>query len=174
MYNLSTTSTSKIYVNTNIHEFFHIASDANLGVEKYCTCKVMVLNIYMNKNFYYKSCMEYYRKLVEAESKFYCANCSKDVDYPKLNYFNTILFSYMLKVLVSDKTRSAWSFLFDKEVEKVIRNNIETLVELYLKDGLTSNTLKLLMNELIAHRFVFQVKLNYYNIQRGSQMFIIS
>ncbi|KAI5671356.1 hypothetical protein M9H77_11720 [Catharanthus roseus] len=55
--------------------------------EKYYTCKVMVL--YMNNEFYYKSCMVH--------------------------------------------VESAWFVLFYKEVEKVIRHDIETIVQLYLK-----------------------------------------
>ncbi|KAI5649587.1 hypothetical protein M9H77_35592 [Catharanthus roseus] len=74
------------------------------------------------------SCVVWYKKLVEIESKFYYANCSKDVDYPKLRY--------MLKVLASDITGSAWFVLFDKEVEKVIGNDIKKIVELYLKQAI--------------------------------------
>ncbi|KAI5662586.1 hypothetical protein M9H77_21909 [Catharanthus roseus] len=98
--------------------------------------------IYMNNDFYYNSFVVC-RKLMEIESKFYCVSCSKEVEYLKLRY--------MLKVLATDETGSAWLVLFDKEVEKVIGHDIETVVELYLKDGWASNTLKLMMNDLITH-----------------------
>ncbi|KAI5663669.1 hypothetical protein M9H77_22992 [Catharanthus roseus] len=117
-----------------ISELFQITSDANLEVEKYCTCKVMVLSIDMNNQFYYKSCIV--RKLVEIGSKFYCASYSKDVDYPKAfqcyvihinnsRHINIYECVYMLNVLASDKTGSAWFVLFDKEVKNVIGNDIE-------------------------------------------------
>ncbi|KAI5655133.1 hypothetical protein M9H77_32320 [Catharanthus roseus] len=100
-----------------ISELFRIVSYAY----KY----VMVLSIDMNRDLYYKSCVVCYRKSVDIESKFYCANCSKDVDYPKL--------MYILKVLASNETGSAWFVLFDKMVEKVIGHDIEIVVELNLK-----------------------------------------
>ncbi|KAI5672191.1 hypothetical protein M9H77_12555 [Catharanthus roseus] len=168
MYNLSTTSASKVYANINIHEvnayetrktiseLFHIVSDANPEVEKCYTCKVIVLSIDMNNDFYYKSSIVCYRKLMEIESKFY------------------FVVRYMLNVLAGIEIISAWFILFDKEIEKVIGYNIKTVVELYLEDGWASNTLKLIMNDLISHRFVFEVKLNNYNIQRGSQRFTVS
>lgn len=40
---------------------------------------------------------------------------------------------YMLRALASDKTGNAWFVLFDKEVEKVIGQNTEMLIEIYLK-----------------------------------------
>ncbi|KAI5667172.1 hypothetical protein M9H77_17025 [Catharanthus roseus] len=101
-----------------ISEFFRIVSNVNPEVEKYYTCKVMVLSIDMNNDFYYKSCVVCYIKLVKTESKFYCANCSKDVDYPK--------FRYMLKMLASDEIGNAWFVLFDKDVEKVVRHDNKT------------------------------------------------
>ncbi|KAI5661725.1 hypothetical protein M9H77_21048 [Catharanthus roseus] len=102
-----------------ISEFLRIVSDTNP--------EVMVLSIDMNNDFYYKSCVVCYRKLVEIELKFYSVNCSKDVDYPKLRY--------VLKVFASNETGSTWFVIFDKEVEKVIGHDIETVVEPYLKDG---------------------------------------
>ncbi|KAI5671751.1 hypothetical protein M9H77_12115 [Catharanthus roseus] len=147
MYNLSTTSASKVYVNINIpevdayktrktiSEFFCIVSDANPEVEKYYTCMVMELSIDMSNDFYYKSCMVCYRKLVEIESKFYCANCSKDVDYPKLRYFNIILF-----------------------VEKFIADDIETVVELDLKVRFIVFTILRLLTYNISLEFNYMLK----------------
>ncbi|KAI5668835.1 hypothetical protein M9H77_18688 [Catharanthus roseus] len=89
-----------------ITEFFYIMFII-LMVEKYSTCKVMVLSIDMNNDFYYKSFVVCYRKLVEIES----------ITAQKM---------YMLKVLASDETGSTWFILSDKEVEKVIGHDIET------------------------------------------------
>ncbi|XP_027118698.2 replication protein A 70 kDa DNA-binding subunit B-like [Coffea arabica] len=95
------------------------------------TSKVTILKVDFNSQLHYKACPKFQRKVTLEGSNFVCNACNQNVEYPKLRY--------MLKVLVSDATGSAWFVIFDQEAERIIEHKLSFVLEEFNKIGGTNN-----------------------------------
>ncbi|XP_027152127.1 replication protein A 70 kDa DNA-binding subunit D-like [Coffea eugenioides] len=95
------------------------------------TSKVTILKVDFNSQLHYKACPKCQRKVTFEGSNFVCNACNQNVEYPKLRY--------MLKVLVSDATGSAWFVIFDQEAERIIEHKLSFVLEEFNKIGGTDN-----------------------------------
>ncbi|XP_027122074.1 replication factor A protein 1-like [Coffea arabica] len=95
------------------------------------TSKVTILKVDFNSQLHYKACPKCQKKVTLEGSNFVCNACNQNVEYPKLRY--------MLKVLASDATGSAWFVIFDQEAERIIEHKLSFVLEEFNKIGGTDN-----------------------------------
>ncbi|XP_027166401.1 uncharacterized protein LOC113766405 [Coffea eugenioides] len=118
-------------INTNTGDVFALEMVLLDENELVYTSKVTILKVDFNSQLHYKACPKFQRKVTLEGSNFVCNACNQNVEYPKLRY--------MLKVLVSDATGSAWFVIFDQEAERIIEHKLSFVLEEFNKIGGTNN-----------------------------------
>ncbi|XP_027166397.1 replication protein A 70 kDa DNA-binding subunit B-like [Coffea eugenioides] len=130
------------------------------------TSKVTILKVDFNSQLHYKAYPKCQRKVTLEGSNFVCNACNQNVEYLKLRY--------MLKVLASDATGSAWFVIFDQEAERIIEHKLSFVLEEFNKEGFSNEIVSSIINKITWKPFVFQIKLNNYNLEQGSNRFTVT
>ncbi|XP_059436416.1 uncharacterized protein LOC132169397 [Corylus avellana] len=128
-----------------------------------CLCKVNRIDTKFG--WYYVGCLTCKAKVKIIGGSFWCERCKVK---PKHSVPR-----YKIQLEVSDITDSATFVVFDKEAEKLIGKTANELANMQDED-LNDNMLPREIEKIVSQEHIFQLRLNDYNLIRGSENYTVS
>ncbi|XP_062165074.1 uncharacterized protein LOC133871663 [Alnus glutinosa] len=128
-----------------------------------CLCKVNRID---NKfEWYYIGCLTCKTKVKLIGGSFWCERCKAE---PKFS-----VPTYRIQIEVSDTIDSTTFIVFDKEGEQLTGKTAKELADMQ-DENLKDNVLPREMKAIVSNEYIFQLRLNDYNLKRGLENYTVS
>uniref|UniRef100_A0A2N9HBP6 ATP-dependent DNA helicase n=1 Tax=Fagus sylvatica TaxID=28930 RepID=A0A2N9HBP6_FAGSY len=133
--------------------------------EIFVTCIAKIINVNNRFGWYYIACIICKTKVKPTKSFLWCERCKAE---PKF-----AVPSYRIQTEVEDATGSTTFILFDNGVEKIIPKTAKELAEMQ-DENLNDNNLPKELEKIIGKEYIFQLRLDEYNLKYGRENYTVS
>ncbi|GMY34481.1 replication protein A 70 kDa DNA-binding subunit B-like [Fagus crenata] len=131
--------------------------------EIFVTCIAKIINLNNRFGWYYIACIICKTKVKPTKRFLWCEHCKAEPKFavPRI------------QTKVEDATGSTTFILFDNGVEKIISKTAKELAEMQ-DENLNDNNLPKELEKIIGKEYIFQLRLDEYNLKYGRENYTVS